>query len=60
MDNRELYALVAAAQAARDTLDSLRRGARFSHAAYEAGYAKLREALLPFDEQGEGHEEDQV
>jgi hypothetical protein len=53
----DVTALVAAAQAARDTLDSLRRGAKFSRPAYEAGYAKLREALLPFAEEGTDNDE---
>lgn len=44
-----VHPVIEAAQAARDTLDSLRRGAKFSPACYEAGYARLRTALVPFD-----------
>lgn len=41
--------LVQAAAAARDTLDTLRRGVHFSGPAYEKGYDRLRAALAYFN-----------
>lgn len=41
--------LVEAAQAARDTLDTLRQGRHFSGPAYEKGYARLRSACAAFN-----------
>jgi hypothetical protein len=38
--------LVFAATAAKDTLDSLRRGASFSKAMYETGYQRLSGSLV--------------
>lgn len=41
--------LVQAASAARDTLDTLRRGVHFSGGSYEKGYTRLRSALAYFE-----------
>lgn len=49
VNNDQWQALLVAARAGRDTLDSLRRGAKFSPAMLEAGYEQLRQALQPFE-----------
>lgn len=43
------YDLIFAAVAAKDTLDSLRRGANFSKPMYEAGYQRLAGSLVQFE-----------
>lgn len=46
---RPVLELVEAAVAARDTMDTLRRGVHFSGGAYEKGYNRLRTALSYFN-----------
>lgn len=54
LERVKYYPLLFAATAAKDTLDSLRRGASFSKPMYEAGYQRLSDSLVgfPVDKKG--------